>query len=298
MIGTRRHRPGLMRTGAAAAALAMMITGSAAQVTEDVVIDGTPVTFEKRSLQCDIDPGDIPEDISIRRLADCYSAKHVVMRYNEREVPIIKFTIKPTSTPISKGIRAELRDMFEAANGEESWYRFATLLPRDFRVDAPHRLVLTQWHEHVREGKESLRPPLSHRLWNGRFVVTLWNNERVAERGKEGDGAILFEIPEFEYGVWYEHVYKIVWSPGAEGEIVGWMRQCPALDTDCDGVPWQEIIRYTGSTGYDDEDVVGYYFKLGLYTVTDFDAVFTGYHRDYKSGRSAAEIGLTDPLFR
>ncbi len=274
----------------------LLASGGAAQVKEQIVIDGTPVVLEKTSIKCEIK--DIPANVSVRRLADCYSAKLVVVEHDDVKFRAVKFTIRPETKRISSGVRAELRDMHEAHNGEETWYRFSTLLPKNFAIESKHRLVLAQWHERMNEGKGSLRPPLSHRLWDGRFVVTLWNKDRIKSRGGKGDGEILFSLPELDRGVFYEFVYKIVWSPKKDGEIAGWIRQCKPLDPDCTGSHWQKIIRYSGSTGYDNDDIKSYYFKLGLYTVTDFKVPFTAYHRGYRIGASAAEIGATDEVFR
>ncbi len=278
------------------AAITLFLGAGMAQVIEHIVIDGTPVDLKKTSIKCEIK--NIPKNISARRLTDCYSAKRVVLKHDDVRLEAVKFTIKPETRQISNGVRAELRDMYEAVNGEEVWYRFSTLLPKDFAVSSKHRLVLAQWHERMNAGKKSLRPPLSHRLWNGRFVVTLWNRDRIARRGGEGDGEILYETAKLDRGVFYEYVYKIVWSPGMDGEIVGWVRQCKPLDPICKGSRWQEIIRYRGSTGYDNVNIKSYYFKLGLYTVTDFDVPFSAYHRGYRIGSSASEIGAQEDVFR
>ncbi len=128
-------------------------------------------------------------------------------------------------------------------------------------------------------------------------MVTLWNNERIEKQGAKGDGEILFQIPEIERGVFHDFVYKIVWSADAGGEIRGWMRQCPLPDPDC-GLSWQEIVNYSGSTGYESDVVKGYYFKLGLYTVTDFDVAFTAYHKNYRIGANTSDIGVVGKIFQ
>lgn len=277
--------------------LALVILGLSDAVAADteIVIDGTAFAASEKSVKCDI--GEIA-DVSKKRLVDCHSATLVEVSHEAGKSRAVRFTISPFDEKISDGTRAELRDMHEAVNGEMTWYRFGTLLPENFPIDADHRLVLSQWHERVREGGDSLRPPLSHRLWNGRFVVTLWNKDRIAELGLEGDGQILFDLPQLERGVFHDFVYKIRWSPDADGEIVGWMRTCPALDANCAGGTWRQIINYHGSTGYESSKIKSYYFKLGLYTVTDFDVPFTAYHRNYRVGVSAAEVDATGADFR
>lgn len=300
ILEKNRHKSVARLTGfmglSAACAIAGCVSAFAAQ---EVIIEGVPVAITEESVKCDIDPASIPKDISVKRLVDCNSAELIEIDLPGEKVRAIKFTISPEDKKISSGVRAELRDMHVAKNTDETWYRFSTLIPKDFPVGAKHRLVLAQWHERMREGHDSLRPPLSHRLWDGRFVVTLWNDARIKELGtKKGDGEIIYSQPSLEKGVFHEYAYKIVWSPEEDGEIVGWKRECPPLDATCSAGAWKETIRYSGSTGYFDEQVDGYYFKLGLYTVTEFDVPFTAYHKGYGSGASAADVGLTDPVFK
>jgi len=57
-------------------------------------------------------------------------------------------------------------------------------------------------------------------------------------------------------------------------------------------------VRYSGSTGYDNEQIKSYNFKLGLYTVTDFEVPFSAYHKGYRIGHTAAEIGAAADIFR
>ena len=77
------------------------------------------------------------------------------------------------------------------------------------------------------------------------------------------------------------------------------MRTCPALNIDCgNGTSWREVIRYQGSTGYDSDIIAGYYFKLGLYTVSEFDVPFTAYHKNYKRGDSAEAVDATESIFQ
>ncbi len=279
--------------------LGVSVLSFSAQAQNEVVIEGMPFAITEQSVKCDIDPAAVPKDVSTKRLVDCNSAELIEVELPDETITAIKFTISPDDKQISSGVRAELRDMHVAQNKDETWYRFSTLLPSDFPVEAKHRLVLAQWHERMREGHDSLRPPLSHRLWDGRFVVTLWNGARIKELGTtKGDGEIIFSTPELEREVFHEYAYKIVWSPEDDGEIIGWKRKCRPLDVTCEEGVWEEIIRYSGSTGYTDEEVDGYYFKLGLYTVTDFDVPFTAFHKGYSSVASAKAIDLEDPIFR
>ena len=270
------------------------LTSFAQTIKDELIVHGQPMV-EAESIKCGDDK---IEGISTKRLANCDSAVMVDLSYHGGDFQAVRFMISPDDAKISQGTRAELRDLHESHNGDVSWYRFSTLLPLDFPVDAKHRLVLAQWHERIHEGGESLRPPLSHRLWDNRFVVTLWNADRVGGRGLKGDGEILFELPELELGRFYEFVYRIHWSGDDDGSITGWLRTCPPLNPDCPGSLWSRIIDYHGQTGYPNSQIESYYFKLGLYTVSEFETPFTAYHRDYHRGDSAADIGLTDPVFQ
>jgi hypothetical protein len=269
----------------------LLILESVAAQENEILIDSQPVSLNKQSVKCDIDE---IENVSKRRLVHCDSAKLVELSYQDKKTSAFKFTIKPYDDEISGGVRAELRDMLEVQNNDVVWYRFSTLLPDDFPITSRHRLVLAQWHERTRENVESLRPPLAHRLWDGQFVITLWNQERIDAQGPEGDGQILFEDTNIERGIFYEFVYKITWSADDDGEILGWRRKCPILDSTCSGSDWREIVQHSGATGYSDEKVKSYYFKLGLYTVSHFDETFTAFHRDYMAGFTAADIGINE----
>ncbi len=274
---------------ALAAALSTSLPGVAlAEQAQARAVD-TPYA-SNTSIKCEV--GEIP-DTSIRRLAHCDSARFVSFSDGAPERDIVRFEIRPEDEKISNGNRAELRDMHEAVNDQEVWYRLSTMLPEDFPIDATHRLVLAQWHERLPEGTPSLRPPLSHRLWNGRFVITLWNQDIIDARGRKGDGEILYDLPELERGVFHDFVYRVVWSTGEKGRILGWKRTCPAPGDECDGAEWQRIVDFNGPTGYD--QAIGYYFKYGLYTVSDFDATFTAYHRDARIGATPEDIGA-DPV--
>lgn len=277
-----------------AAGLVMLsgLSGSgtmAANHRAEMSVRGKDAAVETTSIGCGLAP--LP-GLSTRRLVGCHSAELVEFNSGGGTTRGIRFSIRPSDRKISDGVRAELRDMALPGNGAETWYRISTLLPDSFPLEVPHRLVLAQWHERVRNGGPSLRPPLSHRLWNGRFAVTLWNQQRIDRRGHEGDGEILFEIPVMSRSVLYDFVYRIRWAEGNEGKIDGWMRHCAPLAADCGETGWTRIIRYRGQTGYRSEDVDGYYFKFGLYTVDDFTAPFTAIHRNTRSGASAAEVAV------
>jgi len=126
---------------------------------------------------------------------DCDSATYITIP-KKTELSVIRFEIRPENPEINQGRRAELRDMLDAVAGEEVWYRFSTLVPRDFPKGAP-QVVVAQWHEQLAQGEPSRRPPLAHRLVDGVFIVTLWNEETYDRSDGKGHGIILFQDPGY-----------------------------------------------------------------------------------------------------
>jgi len=259
-----------------------------------LVVQGVPVEANEESVKCDIKkiPG-----VSLRRLADCDSAR-VITFPNANDISVIRFEIAPDAPEINQGRRAELRDMFDAANGQEVWYRFSTLVPRDFPSASPYRVVLAQWHEQMPLGAPHRRPPLAHRLIDGVFTVTLWNDPVYEASQGRGDGIVLFQDPDYALGAFYDYVYRIVWSPEQNGSVIGWRREktCAFLDAGCKSGPWARFIRYEGPIGY--RVAEGYYFKFGVYTVHPLSAKMTVYHRAYLRGLTGAAVGATKTFFR
>ncbi|MES0879345.1 heparin lyase I family protein [Roseibium sp. SCP14] len=271
---------------------------SVAQTTGELDLDGKVLAIEERSIKCDGKPDDFPDYMSTERLVNCDSGKIVTFDGKPDLGRLLQFTIKPSDRKLFGGTRAELADTRIAKNGEEAWYRISTLIPNDFPIETPHRLVLAQWHELDQPGKPFHRPPLSHRLWGKEFAVELFNGQIVEKLGNEHNGEILYTAPQLDPGLLHEFVYKIAWAPDESGEIQAWRRTCDALKpVDCTA-SWTPFIQYKGSTGYKNDAIKGYYFKFGLYTTTKFETSFTAYHAGYRSGKSAADLGLQDPMFK
>ena len=149
---------------------------------------------------------------SVRRLTSCHSAE-IIEYPRDSGRRAARFEIKPNDPRISSGWHAELRDLKESVNGEETWYRISTLVPRSFPIAARHAVVLSQWHERVKKGHAGYRPPLSHRLIDGEFFVFLWNTEIQKAKDGEGRGKVLYRDPGFALGKFHEFVYRIVWLP-------------------------------------------------------------------------------------
>ena len=227
---------------------------------------------------------------------DCDSATYITIP-KKTELSVIRFEIRPENPEINQGRRAELRDMLDAVAGEEVWYRFSTLVPRDFPKGAP-QVVVAQWHEQLAQGEPSRRPPLAHRLVDGVFIVTLWNEETYDRSDGKGHGIILFQDPGYAFGSVYEYVYRIVWSPVGQGNVTGWRREqaCSFADTACKPGHWHRFISYRGPIGY--EVAKGYYFKFGIYTVRPFESPLIVYHRAYQRGPNPYAVRATEKIFR
>jgi len=258
-----------------------------------LTIDAHTFHVLRQSIKCEL--GGI-DGLSILRLTDCGSAT-VLRLVDHPATSVIQFEIKPDDAKISHGTRAELRDLYEAVNGEETWYRLTTALPDDFPVERGQRLVLTQWHEHAGPGGDSLRPPLAHRLIDGALVLDLWNQAIYDRSNGLADGLTIYRDPAFKLGVFHEFVYRIVWNPGPGGVVTGWRRErCLIPQKDCTDGPWQRFVDYHGPIGY--PSVVGYYFKFGAYTTHKFHKPLIVYHADFERGATAAAVGATNDIFR
>ena len=85
-----------------------------------------------------------------------------------------RFEIRPGDY-VSQGVRAELRDWYNAPFETTTWYGFSTRLPDGFRPPAGVGVVLAQWHDQAELGDLSGKPPLAH-----------IGSHRLAKRRTEG----------------------------------------------------------------------------------------------------------------
>ena len=77
-----------------------------------------------------------------------------------------RFEIRP-GDHVSQGLRAELRDWYNAPFEEDTWYGFSTYLPKDFEPPKGVGIVLAQWHDQAELGDPSGKPPLAIRYLDG-----------------------------------------------------------------------------------------------------------------------------------
>jgi hypothetical protein len=286
----------LQRWGRPALAAAMMglclVSGRVAAEDKAVLtISGSPVTVEEESVKCQMK---LPSWISTRRLADCDSATFIdVPKTGTR---LVKFEIWPKTQQINQGVRAELRDMFEARNGEEVWYRFSTIIPPGYPFDVAPDAVVAQWHERMPEGVQHRRPPIAHRLFERTFRVTVWDDAAFAAN-PNGNGILAFEQSGIGEGVELEYVYRVVWKQDQAGRIVAWRRikSCSVIEMACSSGQWAKLFERSGPIGF--KDAESYYFKMGIYTTHPFRTPMFVYHRGYRRGPDARAVGATDKIF-
>lgn len=222
----------------------------------------------------DFESGDF-EGWSVRRLLHPYSAviQSEVVRSGSKAC---RFEIRPGDV-ISAGLRAELRDWYNAPFDEETWYGFSTLLPHDFAPPAGATVVLAQWHDQAELGDPAGKPPLAIRYVEGVLRFTGAFGEVASQ---DPDRRYVFhEIEGVARGRWLDFVFGIRWSRTGDSTIRAFLGGRPLFD-------------FTGPLGYRNE-VKGPYFKLGVYTSDEIEAPLVVYHDAYSrdASREAVEPG-------
>src|SRR5262249_50303986 len=109
--------------------------------------------------------------------------------------------------------------------------------------------------------------------------------------GRTGPGRIVATVPYFRRGVFYEFIYRIVWSPDSRGHVTGWRREADRTAVPPDG-GWSCFVEYRGEVGY--AGALSYYFKMGVYTTHPFMRPMSVYHRDFEDGPTAAAVGASE----
>lgn len=167
------------------------------------------------------------------------------------------------------GVRAELKEGYNAPLGREIWYSFSTLVPRDFPI-ADSRTVITQWHaeEDPGEAIAARSPVLAHRYDGRSLVIDIRYSSAKTQQANDGMARILYEQEGFARGVWHDFLYRVRWSDKPDGLVECWL----------DG---ERVINYSGPVGYN--DVRGPYFKFGLYHHIG-DRPLVVYHDEYRRG--------------
>lgn len=220
-----------------------------------------------RSVRLDFESGDF-SGWSVRRLAKDYSA---VIQSNivRTGTKACRFEIRPGDR-ISQGLRAELRDWYNAPFEEDTWYGFATYLPKDFDPPRGVGVVLAQWHDQAELGDPAGKPPLAIRYLDGSLRFTGAFSEVASQNPDKR--YVFHEISRIANDRWLDFVFRIHWSRTGDSSI----------DAFLGG---ERIFRFDGPLGYRNE-IKGPYFKLGVYASGEIDGPLVAYHDNYSRADS------------
>lgn len=231
-----------------------------------------------RTVRLDFEPGDFA-GWSVRRLAKNYSAviQSDIVRTGTKAC---RFEIRPGDR-VSQGLRAELRDWYNAPFEVDTWYGFSTYLPADFTSPDGVGVVLAQWHDQAELGDPAGKPPLAIRYLDGGLRFTGAFSE-VASQDPE-KRYVFHEIPEIGRETWLDFVFRIHWSRVGDSSI----------DAFLGG---KRMFRFEGPLGYRNE-INGPYFKLGVYASGPIDRPIVAYHDNYSRADSfeAVDPSVTRP---
>jgi peptide/nickel transport system ATP-binding protein len=220
-----------------------------------------------RSVRLDFESGDFA-GWSVRRLAKPYSAvvQSEIVRTGTKAC---RFEIRP-GDHVSQGLRAELRDWYNAPFEEDTWYGFSTYLPKDFAPPKGVGVVLAQWHDQAELGDPSGKPPLAIRYLDGTLRFTGAFSEVASQ---DPDKLYVFhEIADVALGTWLDFIFRIYWSRNGDSSIDAFLGR-------------QKIFSFEGPLGYRNE-VKGPYFKLGVYASGDVTGPLIAYHDNYSRADS------------
>ncbi len=172
----------------------------------------------------------------------------------------------------------EFRDNIRPKLGSVYSYHLETKFIKEGLPKRDRSIVVAQWHDR-KDGFDQMsissqkrasrsRPPISIRVIDHEFYIILWNDKIFDEKGGVGNGKIIYQQP-IDFDHWYSFDFIVKWSAAQDGYF----------QVKIDG---QEAVNYEGPIGYK-LDLVGSYFKFGLYTVHSFNqfGVMEIAHRNY-----------------
>lgn len=176
----------------------------------------------------------------------------------------LQATVKPGDLH-SNGARAEvLLDRPRFCEGDESWFRWSTKFPEDFRT-SPRWHIWTQWHQEADNGGS---PPLEFALQGEELHLRVQGRQYDA-RG-DWTGGIVWRAP-LQRGVWHEYLLHVKWSTRPEaGFLELWVDGRLELariyhgTLDVDGVVYLKQGLYRDRTITWDQTV--YHDGMALYT--------------------------------
>ncbi|MBU2146173.1 MAG: polysaccharide lyase [Alphaproteobacteria bacterium] len=211
---------------------------------------------------------------SVRRLARPYSAviQNEVVRVGTKAC---RFEIRK-GDEVSQGLRAELRDWFNAPFDTDIWYGFSTFIPAGFKPPRGVGVVLAQWHDQAEIGDPSGKPPLAIRYLDGRLRFT----GAFAEVASH-DPEMRYEfhtIDAIPHDQWLDFAFRIRWGREGESEIEAFL----------DG---RDLFQFSGPLGYRNQQR-GPYFKFGVYASGEIVDPLIAYHDNYSR---AGSLEAVDP---
>lgn len=209
---------------------------------------------------------------SVRRLArpDSATIQDQIVRVGTKAC---RFEIVPGDY-VSQGVRAELRDWYNAPLEAVTWYGFSTYLPQSLSDLRGTGIVLVQWHDQAELGDPSGKPPVAIRYLDGALLFT---GAFAAVASPDPDKRYLFhKIVDIPHGVWLDFVFRIHWSH----------RQDARVDAFLNG---SQLFNFKGPLGYRNQ-IQGPYFKLGVYASGEIDAPVVAYHDNYSRGASFEDV--------
>jgi Polysaccharide lyase len=209
---------------------------------------------------------------SVRRLARPGSAiiQDQIVRVGTKAC---RFEVAPGDY-VSQGMRAELRDWYNAPLEAVTWYGFSTYLPKSLVALRNVGVVLAQWHDQAELGDPSGKPPVAIRCLDGALLFTGAFSE-VASPDPE-KRYLFHKITDVPHEVWLDFVFRILWSHRQDGRV----------DAFLNGTP---LFSFEGPLGYRNQ-IKGPYFKLGVYASGKIDAPVVAYHDNYSRGVSYDEV--------
>jgi len=143
--------------------------------------------------------------------------------------------------------------------GEEAWYAFSVLVPKDFPI-VDNRLVISSCKQ-----SDVSRPLTAQRFRNGKHTLTVESQGRKRE----------FRLPKLPLGKWVDFVCHARYSPSEDGLFELWM----------DG---RRVASYTGPLA-DPVNKNAFYHKIGLYRDRWKDPM-TIYFDNYAMGNSYESV--------
>lgn len=175
---------------------------------------------------------------------------------------------------ISQGVRAELRDWYNAPLEADTWYGFSTFLPQSFVPPKGVGVVLAQWHDQAELGDSSGKPPLAIRYLDG--VLRFTGAFSMVASDDPDQLHVFHEIPDIRHDVWLDFIFRIHWSKTANSRIEAFL----------DG---KSLFRFEGPLGYRNQ-IKGPYFKLGVYASGEIDAPLVVFHDNYSRGAGYEDV--------